>query len=242
MPGWIETFIALLTGHLIGDFVLQNDWMSRKKHLVAVLLFHALIVMGLSALLLGFPITPWAFAILFASYLIIDLIKARLLPDNHSSFILDQLFHVTVLLAVSIWFSQLMNQGYWSRLMSESLMSVYLKGLAGVSGFITCVLTGGVLIGKIVQMWSEDINETKGLENGGRYIGYLERAIIFLLILMGETAVIGFLFAAKSILRFGEIRDPGQRKLAEYVIIGTFMSFGWSMLVSVLTKNALHYW
>jgi hypothetical protein len=52
----------------------------------------------------------------------------------------------------------------------------------------------------------------------------------------------GVLIAAKSILRFGEIKDASQRKVAEYIIIGTFLSFGWALLISMLTQKAIKYW
>jgi hypothetical protein len=59
---------------------------------------------------------------------------------------------------------------------------------------------------------------------------------------MDQPNGIGFLIAAKSVLRFSEIKEPGQRKVAEYVIIGTFLSFGWALVVSVLTQKALRHW
>jgi hypothetical protein len=43
-----------------------------------------------------------------------------------------------------------------------------------------------------------------------------------LLLLIDQPGGIGFLFAAKSILRFGEIKDSQHRKMAEYILIGTF--------------------
>jgi hypothetical protein len=63
-----------------------------------------------------------------------------------------------------------------------------------------------------------------------------------LLILIGQPAGVGFLITAKSILRFGDVRDSSQRKLTEYIIIGTFMSFGWGLLVAVLTQLAMRHW
>jgi len=63
-----------------------------------------------------------------------------------------------------------------------------------------------------------------------------------LLLLINQPNGIGFLLAAKSVLRFGEIKDSSQRKMAEYIIIGTFLSFGWALLISVLTQKALKYW
>ncbi len=47
---------------------------------------------------------------------------------------------------------------------------------------------------------------------------------------------------AKSILRFGDVRDSSQRKHTEYVIIGTFMSFGWALLIAVLMQLGIRHW
>jgi hypothetical protein len=72
---------------------------------------------------------------------------------------------------------------------------------------------------------------------GSFAIGLLERALIFLFVLTGQTAAIGFLIAAKSILRFGEVQDD--RRAAEYVIIGTLASFAWALAAAQATLAAL---
>jgi hypothetical protein len=79
----------------------------------------------------------------------------------------------------------------------------------------------------------------RGLPDGGRAIGQLERGLIFLLVFTGMPEGIGFLIAAKSVLRFGSVSDD--RKVSEYVIIGTLASFGWAILASFATVWALHY-
>jgi hypothetical protein len=50
------------------------------------------------------------------------------------------------------------------------------------------------------------------------------------------------LFAAKSILRFGEVKEHKDRMFAEYVLIGTLLSFTWALLVAILTQQAIDYW
>lgn len=62
-----------------------------------------------------------------------------------------------------------------------------------------------------------------GLPNGGAYIGYLERILIFIFVLLGRYEAIGFLIASKSILRFGE--SSKDRRYAEYVLLGTLASY-----------------
>ena len=58
-------------------------------------------------------------------------------------------------------------------------------------------------------------------------IGLMERGLIFAFLLIGQPEGVGLLIAAKSILRFGAVRDD--RALSEYVIIGTLASVGWAL-------------
>lgn len=82
----------------------------------------------------------------------------------------------------------------------------------------------------------------RGLPSGGRYIGWLERILVLLFVLSGYPQGIGFLIAAKSILRFGDIKNWHQRAATEYVIIGTFLSFAWAMVIAGLTQQTLQAW
>jgi len=55
----------------------------------------------------------------------------------------------------------------------------------------------------------------------GRVIGFLERIFVFLFILMGQYTAIGFVLAAKGVVRYPEF---GNRNFAEYILIGTLLS------------------
>jgi len=70
-------------------------------------------------------------------------------------------------------------------------------------------------------------------------IGQWERALIFLFVLVGQLGGIGFLIAAKSIFRFGELKDPTNRREAEYITIGTLMSFGTAMAIAYATIGSM---
>jgi len=76
----------------------------------------------------------------------------------------------------------------------------------------------------------------RGFPKGGRTIGLLERALVFLFVITGNMTGVGFLVAAKSVFRFGEIKEPTQRKEAEYILIGTLMSFTWAIFTARLTR------
>ena len=112
-----------------------------------------------------------------------------------------------------------------------------------LAGALLLTLLGGWLIGWFLQPFQAQLNKkfrpnslrpVSGLKEGGRYIGYLERLLIFVFILSGQFAGVGFLITAKSILRFGELKDSENRKQAEYIIIGTFASFLYAILISLL--------
>lgn len=88
---------------------------------------------------------------------------------------------------------------------------------------------------------SEEIRKAysdKGLVDGGKWIGLLERTLIFVLIMAGEFQAIGFLIAAKSILRFQYSKE---RSHSETVIIGTLASFAWAIVVTWGTIKAIQF-
>ncbi|MNE74166.1 hypothetical protein D3C80_1702230 [compost metagenome] len=82
----------------------------------------------------------------------------------------------------------------------------------------------------------------QGIENGGRYIGWLERGLTFVFFMIGHPEGVGFLLAAKSVLRFGDIATAKEREHTEYVIIGTMLSFGWALVVAIGTRAAVQHW
>lgn len=67
--------------------------------------------------------------------------------------------------------------------------------------------------------------ETGGSEGAGRWIGILERLIIFSLVVIGEADAAGLVVAAKAILRFPEIAGDEPHLSAEYVLIGSLASW-----------------
>jgi hypothetical protein len=85
----------------------------------------------------------------------------------------------------------------------------------------------------------DETSQARGFRNGGKYIGLLERLLIYLFVLCEQITGVGFLVAAKSIFRFGELSDHQNRLEAEYITIGTLLSFAWGLVVSLLTKLIL---
>lgn len=246
----IETFTALLTAHLLADFVLQTDYMIAHKKEPRILALHGLIIGITTIIALGActPIAIMLAMIIIASHIAMDLIKVRYLGDTLPSFALDQAVHLAVIVAITAWHPDLSSMGWWTGLAGQQQAQFY-AGMTFIAGTIAGVPLGGVLIRKLVapiappQPAPGSSNQPlTGMAQGGKYIGWLERAITMMSILTGKAEGVGFLIAAKSILRLRDISTDQDRHVAEYIIIGTFLSFGWAMLVALLTAKAIAYW
>ncbi|CAN5797399.1 hypothetical protein BH23ACT5_BH23ACT5_14430 [soil metagenome] len=72
--------------------------------------------------------------------------------------------------------------------------------------------------------------ETGGSVGAGRWIGILERLLIYVLILGDEAGAAGLVAAAKAILRFPEITGEEPHLGAEYVLVGSLAS--WTLAVT----------
>ena len=87
----------------------------------------------------------------------------------------------------------------------------------------------------LISKWSPETEDQDGdsLKNAGSYIGMLERLFIFGFVMIGQMQAIGFLLAAKSVFRFGDLRESKDRKLTEYMLIGTLLSFGLAIIIGM---------
>ncbi|MDJ0629897.1 MAG: DUF3307 domain-containing protein [Rhodobacter sp.] len=219
----IETFTALLFAHTLADFVFQPRWMVTTKRNPAVLLLHAGLVCALSVAAIG-AWSPWI-AALAAVHLAIDAVKTYGPWAGLGAFLGDQLAHLASLAGIAWLVPGLFAQGLWAG------QPLVLHGAALTAGLILAVRAGGFAVGLLMAdlgpVRSARDEGTDGLPGGGEWIGLLERTLIFVLMLADAMAGIGFLIAAKSILRFGAVAE--NRAASEYVIIGTLASFAWAI-------------
>ena len=227
----IETFTALLLAHVMADFVLQTERMVATKRQPLTLLLHGTIVLATAQAALG-HVAAWELLALAAVHLAIDIAKIRLAPAGAAGFLADQAAHLVTLVVVAALSPGLWSAGVWSG-------QPWLPGLmALVAGLVLATRAGGFAVGLLMSPWA-DVELPTGLPRGGWLIGVLERGLIFLLVLVGQPAGIGFLIAAKSVLRF-ETTSRDQRA-GEYVIVGTLASFGWALVASYATLALLRH-
>lgn len=260
--------LALLAAHALGDFVLQSTKLVRKKAQLKPLAFleHGLVHAALAWLLIASPQQLWTGRIallVFAVHLVIDLTKELLrrwhrgrgtldAPRQLALFTGDQIAHLVSLVAIAMLGTPRLVP--FEVFANATTVAAYQLALVYLTGWIVSVRTGAIVIGLAVARYQPDLREGKrehhdaviatesrGLEGGGQMIGALERTLIFVLALLGVWAGIGFLLTAKSILRFGDANDAKNRRLAEYIIIGTLMSFTWALVVAIATQRVAWY-
>jgi hypothetical protein len=116
----------------------------------------------------------------------------------------------------------------------------YLNIMILSAGAIFSIIAASFLIDLVLGSlgFQQKGEEDGDIKDGGKIIGYLERSLIFMFILMAYPAGIGFLIAAKSVFRFGELTSPDRRKQAEYIIIGTLLSVLLGAIGAYLTAGA----
>lgn len=224
-----ETLAALIFAHTLADFVFQTRWIAANKRRLPVLLLHGAVVLALAQAALG-RVDAWELLALAALHIAIDWLKSRLRTPGLAAFLADQGAHIAVLALLSALRPDLWTGGLWAGL-------DWMPGLmAAVAGAILTTRAGGFAVGMLMRPWS-DVELPTGLPNGGLLIGLLERGLIFILVMVGQPAGIGFLIAAKSVLRF-ETTSKDQRA-GEYVIVGTLASFAWALALSYATLHLM---
>lgn len=241
-----ETLLALVTAHLVADFLGQTDWMVREKGRLAVLGLHLAMVLAATQLAIG--VLRWdILAATVISHGVFDWLKTTLKRDDATGFAVDQAAHllVAVILALSVPVD--FGQHFILRNLPAAWTPWCFAGMALVAGTIATVVTGGHFIGKVMTPYAPksppDGTAATASPRAGAMIGRLERILILILMLIGQAQGIGFLVAAKSILRFGEVTGPDRDgHPAEYVIIGTLLSFAWGIGFAYLTLVAVRHW
>lgn len=231
----ISLLIRLIIAHLLSDFVFQSDswinqrfkdgWYSKRLYL------HGIIAGILAYFFSGLWSLIWIPIAVAVTHILIDGIKAKY-ENNIHSFLTDQLGHFIVLLAIWIWIIKPKSDDI------AVLEQIFLPGIkiwVIIAAYIIILWPSSKLISKLTEKWREDIenkdSKDESLEKAGRWIGWLERFLILTFVLLEQYGAIGLLVAAKSIFRFSETR-----KVGEYVLIGTLLSFAIAILVGLIAS------
>lgn len=227
---WCEVFTRLLLAHVVGDFIFQTDGFCRKKLEGGLsgwhIYLHAFLIFILSWFALWSLSGWWLALIIGVSHLLIDSVKKR---DNLASFLIDQVVHVMcigVVICVAIdkeLYGVFIHNYGW-------VNSVCLYSLAFLlNGKPTNLLIKLLLRTYSVQSPKESDGSNESIRSG-KLIGNLERWLIIVFMLCEQYEAVGFLIAAKSIIRYKD----GDTSKTEYVLAGTLISVFVAVLSGLL--------
>jgi hypothetical protein len=228
-------FVKLLLAHLLGDFLLQpTSWVldkESKKQKSKYLYIHTFLHGILAWLFVGEMAFGWFALALAISHGFIDFLKLQFQnkKTKRNWFLLDQILHLVTIMIIASLYENLsidytvFNDQFWIL----------------ITGILFLTKPSSIIIQNIISVWTPESKNKNddSLENAGNYIGIFERLFVFCFILTGHFEAIGFLLAAKSIFRFGDLKEAKDRKLTEYVLIGTLLSFGLALLTGLLVQN-----
>ena len=237
------TLFQWIFAHLLGDFILQTRGMVRHKQRLKArswTLYLHCIIHGILVYLFVPSRHLWQIPLLvIVTHFFIDLWKLYR-PEKVVYFLIDQALHLLVLIA--LWCVFVAPPDWipynWSLLRySQSVWAI-------ATGYLTVTFPLSLLLASATQRWRREAEEggmrsSISLSEAGKWIGIFERILVFTFVISSHFEGIGFLIAAKSILRFNDIKGQEARKEAEYILIGTLMSFSFSILTGLIAKSFL---
>ena len=229
-------FTKLILAHIIGDFILQsNSWVAdkEKKQLKSQYLYLHVLIHAVLSFIFLWDINLWWIPVLIGiTHFIIDALKLQFQKPKTRKlwFFIDQALHILVILGISVFVKEINFE-----IFNNSELLKYLTAAV----FLTT--PASMMIKILLSSWSPITVEhskvqTESLTNAGKYIGILERLLVFVFIVVNHWEGVGFLIAAKSVFRFSDLAEAKQRKLTEYIMIGTLLSFGIAVLLGILVK------
>lgn len=224
--------VKLLCAHLCSDFIMQTDRINSGKRKPGLkgtgyLILHS-ITHACIAYMLVANWSCWQIpAIVFISHFIIDLVKCKCCKESLSTFLADQFLHIAII--VVLWFSLYKEGIEFSCLNALCSAKVWLAFMA----YMLMLKPSSILLGLFLKQWTPPSSNSLSLPKAGQWIGYIERILILTFVLVGSFEGVGFLLAAKSVFRFGELNKAKEIQTTEYVLIGTFASFTIAILTGI---------
>jgi len=227
-----QFLILQIIAHLISDFTFQSERMANDKNKLGFkskfLKWHILITF-IAAWLFSFQINFvfGALAIAVLHWLEDGLKKHINSPGKTDkySFFIDQAIHMIIIASVVLLFNNYFGlDPIFDIRVSE-------KSLLIIAGYIFCAKPANIVIKEMFRAFEIKANNSVSddLPNAGKLIGIIERFLVLAFIILNQFEAVGFLIAAKSILRF---KDDNTIK-TEYVLIGTMLSFGIAIALGI---------
>lgn len=148
--------------------------------------------------------------------------------NNLCSFTIDQLSHFVVIAIISYLCST-----EWRSYVTLHLSLSVVNIISIITIFLICAKPANILTKYILEQYHVESSNNDNYHSGA-LIGTLERWLILVFVVFSHYEAIGFLLAAKSLIRF---KDHETIK-SEYVLLGTLISVtiavACSLIISIL--------
>lgn len=232
---YAQMILLQLLAHILTDYTFQSDKMAagkNEKGFKSKFLKWHVLIMFISSWVLSFQIKFIFGALTIAlTHWVIDGFKPKLNKSKvlgRYAFFIDQGLHVIILISIVYIYTIYLEI---DTIFYLNFNSTYI--LMGI-GYLFCGKPANVFIKEIFQSSKIEFEgmDKEDLPNAGRLIGVVERWLVLTFILIDQFSAVGFLIAAKSILRYKD-ETKGFNK-TEYVLIGTLLSFGIAIGIGVL--------
>lgn len=228
-----QLLILQFIAHLISDFTFQPEKMANDKNTLGFRskflkwhIFITFITAWIFSFQFGFVVGAFAIAVL---HWLEDGIKkyyANLSGTGKYSFFIDQIIHVIIIGSIVLLYN------HFFELNPVFDISLSVRSLLIIASFIFCAKPANIFIKETFKAFDIHPNNSGNddLPNAGKLIGIIERYLVLLFIILNQFEAVGFLIAAKSILRF---KDDNTIK-TEYVLVGTMLSFGIAIVLGIM--------
>lgn len=210
----MNNILILFILHVVGDFYLQSDKVAKKKeNLNTFMQIHfVLYSIPFALLFIYFKIDVSYLIIIILSHLLIDVYSVKLKYKYKEKecliFCSDQFIHIVIIFLCSSY-------------MNLPIM-LSIKTLISILAILILIKPTSVLISLTFEVIFKEEKSNSELKIG-TYIGYLERIIIFLLCILNSISTIGFVIAAKTLVRYKDINN-NENHFQEKYLIGTLLS------------------
>jgi hypothetical protein len=231
--------VKLLSAHLCADFIFQTDRINAGKRKPGVEgIGYQLLHSAIHACVAYLFIAEWSCwlipVVLFVSHFVIDLIKCKWFGEKSlGAFLMDQLCHIAVIIV--LWYILFVKSAEWACWEMMCSANVWVVIMA----YLLILKPSSIFLSLFLDKWTPDSQNIQSLPNAGQWIGYIERVLILTFVLIGSFEGVGFLLAAKSVFRFGELNKAQEIRTTEYVLIGTLASFAIAILIGIVVSYVL---
>lgn len=221
-----QLIVLQFIAHLLTDYTFQTPLKALEKNEFGFrsrfLKWHILIAFLLSWVLSFQWLFVFGSLVISLSHYLTDGLKIYINRSRHFgkyAFFIDQGIHLFILTIVVILYQQ------W--FYTEPVIEIpdYTSVPAIIAGFLFCSKPANILIREVLGGFDIRVRKTgteeTDLPNAGKLIGIVERWLVVVFILINQFEAIGFLLAAKSIMRF----KSDESLKTEYLLTGTLLSF-----------------